>query len=215
MSPEELYSIFHIETNACAGRQVRRVKNFDKAKAKDTWKYFESLSAFMYRNNGHVNPELYIRAMAQHYEGWFNPNLFGKPKSIGIYKTYINELHKNTDPAQIKKQIIDSIGFVVRYCCAKDLKNIYEYFDEDKYMIPTMLKHLHAGSISLYFLTCIDSIRTILRNYPQDCIDDYASNFDSDYKLARIRLLGAEELDELRENVERVVNQLIEKEKSK
>jgi hypothetical protein len=215
MTAEEVYALYHKEWNRAAGRNVRAVKNFENPKAKEGWKHFELFASFIERNNGNIDPTLYMRALSEAFEGWFKPELLCKPKANMIYRKYLEELKRNTDCASIRKQIIESISFVVRYCHQKSYSDIYEYLNEDIYLIPSVLKHLHAGSLSIYFLVCFDTIKSVFQNYPQDCVREYVPNFTEEYQIARIRLLGCNDLDELRKNIDKVCNQLIEKEAQK
>ena len=210
MTPEELYSLWHFETNRVKGRIVRRVKNFEQAKKRETWKHFELLSSFVRRNHGHVDGAIYIRALAERFGGWFDPKIFCKPRATKIYKEHVEKLRVDTDPDSIREHVMHSIKFVVRFCKAKGLSDIYEYLSDDACLIPTMLKHLSAGSISMYFLASISEIRGVVAGYPQDCIDDYASTFEEDYAVHRTRLVAlgrkSKEFEKLYINVENIVN---------
>ena len=211
-TPEQIYALFHKETNLVKGRAVKAVKNFDKARMKDSWKHFEYCAGFINRNAGHVDVELYIKALARHFEGWFDPNHLGSPKSIKIYREYVDELAKHSSKEEIRMSVLKSIKFVVEYCQDRGIRDIYEYMSEDMYLIPTVLKHLNAGSISMYFIAAVPNSRDVINAYPKDCRDDYIPNFNEEYPVYRMRVLATDSLDKVCSNMETIVEKMIQKE---
>jgi len=214
ITAEDIYRIWHKETNLAKGRRVKTVKNFSKAKSKDTWQYFEFCAGFINRNAGHVNEILYIRSLAKYFDGWFDPRFLGTPKVIKIYKDYIKELESHSSKKQIKEAILRSIKTVVQYCKSKELKDLYEYMSDDLYLIPTSLKHLNGGAISVYFLAAVPNILDIFEAYPKDCIDDYIPDFVENYSVYRSRIISKDELNKISENLEYIIEKMI-KEKQK
>jgi len=212
LTPEELYQIYHRETNEAKGRHVRTVKNFDNAKAKSSWKHFELLSNFIERNCGQINGRIYIKSLATFFEGWFEPSIFCTPKGTKIYKEYIANTTEDGSPENIKKHLLSSIKFIVKYCREKNIKSLCEYMNEDLYFIPTVLKHLDAGSVSMYFLVAIKNIRVYIQSYPIDTRMDYIPEFDNDYGKYRMRLVNVRDLQKLYDNVEEIIDEILMRE---
>jgi len=212
LTAEDLYQIYHKETNFAAGRPVRQVKNFENAKKKTTWKHFELLASFVNRNCGQIDGRLYVKSLATFFEGYFDPSLFCTPKATKIYKEYITEISMEATPESIKKHLLRSIKFIVKYCRQKNIKNLCEYMNEDMYFIPTSLKHLDAGSISMYFLAAIKNLRVYIDSYPIDCKMDYLPNFDEDYSKYRMRLISVRDLKKIWDNVEEIIDDILSKE---
>ncbi len=214
MTSEDLYTLWHRETFKAKGTRVRKVKNFDKAKASGNWEYFESFSLFVKRNNGSIDPELYMRAVALHFGGYFKPSLLGSQKTIKIYKNYIQEMKDNADTTSevnIKEEILKSIKFINKFCRKRGLKSFSEYLEHDMYMIPSIIKHYNAGSISIYFLSSIDNFPIILTNYPTDVIKDYMGNFNSEFGKYRLRVMTNEHTKRIAKNLEEIFEKCLKK----
>jgi hypothetical protein len=211
ITPEEVYSLWHKEINKAKGRNVRKVKNFDKAKEKEDWKYFELCSNLINKSQGHVDPNIYIKSIAEHYEGYFQPKLLISRKSIKIYNLHNKIVNLNTSEEFIIESIKKSIKFIVKYCRENDIKNLYDYLSEGSILIPTPLKHLSAGSISLYFLFSIPNIKIVLGGYPKDSINEYIKNLDEDFNTHRSRIMAYSSTRKISKNLEEIIFKLINK----
>lgn len=209
-SPEDIYRIYHREVNLAAGRKVRTVKNFDKAKAKDSWVHFEKCAGFINRNKGQVNPEIYVKSIAEYYEGWFDPKFLTGHKSIRNYKEYIKAKEEESNPEHIKIELMRSIAFISKYCKSKSIE-FDQYLGEGHYLIPTVLKHYNAGSISIYFLCALNGFGDILNSFPQDMVFDYLPNFKEEYPIKRMRIINNPDTRKISENLEIVIQKMIYK----
>jgi hypothetical protein len=213
VNAETIYKIWHRETFKAKGTHVKEVKNFDKAKAKPSWEYFENFVHFMERNNGALDLNLYMEALAEHYGGYFNPSLLGSQRSIKIYKEYVSQktLDVENDEADMTLEILKSIKFVVGFCRERGLVSLEEYISHDMYLIPSLLKHYNAGSISPFFLACIDNFNIILTNFAQDAVNEYISDFEDWYYRYRIKVRGNEKCKRISDNLEIIVEKYLKK----
>lgn len=209
ISPEDIYKYYHYETNSASGRLVRMVKKFDNAKAKDTWIYFEQCATLLNRNKM-INLRTYLKAISQHFEGWFDPKILVSPKGIKIYKQHIKKLDNESSPKVIKISILKSIKYVVRYCKLNELKTFSDYLNHDMYLIPPLCKHFDTENISPYFLACIQGIEFTLGSYPKDCIEDYMSKYLKS-NVYRTRIVAINELYNISQNLDQIINRLIKK----
>jgi len=213
VNAETIYKVWHRETFKAKGTHVREVKDFSKAKSKPTWEYFESFEYFMDRNNGALDLEIYMKALAEYHEGYFNPMLLGTQKSIKIYKNFVKEnLAKvENDEVDMKAEILRSIKFIVGFCHENNVASFGEYISHDKYLIPSLLKHYNAGSVSPFFLACIDNFNIILTNFAQDAVDEYVSDFEDWYYRYRIKVRGNKECKKISDNLELIVKKYLKK----
>ena len=208
ITTEDLYREWHKQINLIKGRHVRPVKNFSKAKSKETWKSFIYCTNFINRNCGQIDYILYIKSLAEYYNGWIDPKFLGNHQSITIYKDFIKKIDLESSTKHIIECLRNSIIFVVKYCRSKGFCDLSEYVSEDIYLISTLIKHLNAGSISIYFLAAIPEFDIIWLNYPIDVRMDYFPNFDKKFKLARIRLVSQKELS-VWLKIDKIVNKMI------
>lgn len=215
MNAETIYKIWHRETFKAKGINVREVKNFDNAKSKPSWDYFENFVFFMERNNGSLDLDLYMEALAEYYKGYFNPAILGTQQSIKLYKDYVKQKKINieNDKADMKVEILKSIKFIVGFCKKHGLNTFDEYISHDMYLIPSLLKHYNAGSISPFFLACIDNLNIILTNFAKDAVVEYISDFEEWYYRYRIKIRGNEDCRKISDNLEIIVEKYLKKHK--
>jgi hypothetical protein len=207
ITPNEIYSLFHKETNLAKGVHVRPVKNFEHAHASKDWNYFVSCANLINRNNGHIDPYLYIKALAQYFKGWFNPSFLTSRQSISIYKDYLLTLEQDITPQLINEEISRSIKFIVKFCLENNLSEFCDYLSHDLYLIPTILKHISAGSVSFYALACINNFSILLQSYPPDTIQDYLPNYSERVNLFRSRII----YNKLNYDVENIINEMLKR----
>lgn len=210
-SAEQLYQIFHKETNLVKGINVRLVQNFDNIKSSKYWPFFESASNLINRNNGHIDATLYIRSLAIFFKGWFNPEFLTSRKSITIYKNYLEQQEQEMSEEFIKSEIVRSVKFIAQFCIENNLNELSDYLSHDINMIPTLMKHIVAGSISYYYLACLDSLLMIIDSYPQDAKDDYLPNFEQKLNIFRSRIIYNNIQGLIPKNIENITNELIQK----
>jgi len=190
VSPETIYEVWHEETFKAKGINVRKVKNFDKAKEKDDWKCFVLCADMINRNNGTIDYKTYIQALAKFHKGWFQPQLLINHSSIRIYTSYVQDLESESRNSieSIKSSIENSYKFIIKYCIENKM-SINQYLNHDKELIPTFLKHVNNGSISKNVIGTISNITIIINSYPQDVINDYFIDFEEVYKQIRSTLV--------------------------
>jgi len=213
ITPEYCYELWRKCTMAHKGINVRKQKNFDKARNRDDWTYFISFANLCNRNSGHINPVIFMTALANQYSGYFNPTLLASRKSIKIYKAYVTELEKTTSKKEIKEQILSSIKFIVKYSKVNNL-SFEAYLSENMEMIPTIFKHVSSGSVSLYLLACIQNFDIMVETgYPKDMSTEYLPKFKNEYPVYRMRVLDIDDktLRKIINNISEIVNKLINK----
>jgi len=211
MNAEEIYSLWHKEIFKAKGKHVRPIKNFDKARNSGKWKYFEGFSSFLERNNGYIDPDIYMRALAEHFKDFFPPAVLGSQKSIKIYKDYQKQMEEDSNFDSIRKEIIDSIKFIVKFSRKNKLKTLSEYISHDMYLIPSILKHYDAKSISMYFIACIDNFPIMMTNYAADVVADYGKEVKEKYDLYRIRVMSSDDTKILAQKVSIVIEKYLQK----
>jgi len=210
VTPEDIYREFHKHTVFYkTGIYPRTVKNFDKPKAKPEWVYFERLAQMVDNNAGMINYRIYIESLARHYNGWFKPALLPSMKAIKIYKIHKTIMNSTTDRELIYEGIIKSIKFIGDFCKENRIKDFDSYMYHNADYFPTMLKHFTAGSITSYFLTLIPDIKLIIRNFPQDCVEEFCEEFLIDYDLCRSKAISLPKVRKICDNLENLINKCI------
>lgn len=189
VTAEECYSYWHKEYHRFEGQNVRAVKNFSNAKKRDYWDFFEQFASMINRNIGKINYRIFITALADQYGGYYNPCNLVKRKSLKIYRAYIKEKQANNSSKSMREHIFKSLKFIVKYCNENGIKNFNEYLCHDMCMIPTVLKHLQAGSVSVYFLACIPDFDLMLNSYPIDVVQDFAQDIKDNYSVYRMKII--------------------------
>jgi hypothetical protein len=193
ITAEMCYAEWHRVNQLSKGIRVRAMKNFEKARSKDTWMYFEKLATLCNRNAGRMDYKLYFAAMSEQYSGYIPPNVVSTMKSLKIYKSYVRSLNLNNDPQAVTDSVLTSFKFVIEYMHSRELENLDMYLMEGCNIIPTILKHYNAGSVSIHFLCCINNFNTILASFPADVIAEYIPNFEEEYVKYRSRLMGLDD----------------------
>jgi hypothetical protein len=189
ISPEECYACWHREYHKSEGKYVRAVKNFSKAKTRDYWCYFEQFAQMVNRNAGNINYSLFITILAEQYGGYYHPSLLTKRRSLKIYRSYIKEKDLSDSPEHIKKQMLESIQFMVNYCRSENITSFLDYFRHNMYTVPSLLKHLNAGSISPFLLACIPHFDEMLSSYPVDVVQEFGKDMLANYSVYRHKIL--------------------------
>ena len=109
------------------GVYPKTIKNFNKAKEKDTWNYYERFAKMVHDNNGQIDYKLYIKSLAEFYEGFFNPKMLTHPKGIKIYRQTVKLNNLKCDKEDIYKSVLISIKYVINYC-KENLESIKKLF---------------------------------------------------------------------------------------
>ena len=187
MTGQDVYQIYHREClKIKTGKIPRNIVNFSNYESKDNKQFFERTAQTKEMSGDLFNVDLFIRALAIQHKGFFNPKLLVAPSAMKVYRLYLEELNAQKDPEDIAKRIIDDIKFVARFCVSKSFTCFEEYLEDEKCMIPSIIKHAYSGQISYFFLACIDFFPHLLQNYPPDA-RELISDFD--YKLCRSKII--------------------------
>ena len=193
ITPEECYQLFVTHTNLIQGRRTRKIKNFEKARTRKEWIYYESFAQMCNRNNGMIDPETYVKILATHHKGWFTPKLLNDRKSIKIYKSYIKREQLEGSEDHIVEVIKTSLKFIVQYCKDNNIKSLDEYIMENMHTIPTLAKHLNSGKLNMYFFVYIPNIIDRLNTYPNDVRTEFFTQAEEDYNKYRMRVVGVKQ----------------------
>lgn len=214
ISPEECYAYWHKEYHRFEGKNVRVVKNFAKAKEREYWSCFEQFAQMVNRNMGKINYKIFITALADQYGGYYNPCNLTKRRSIKIYRAYVKEREINSSGKAMKEHIMRSLKFIAIFCAENNIKTFNEYLCHDMYMIPSVLKHLNAGSVSVYFLACIPDFDLMLDSYPIDVVQDFAEDIKENFSVYRIKVIHMNDklVTTIINRHEHLFNEIIEKE---
>ena len=193
ITPEECYAYWHKEYHSFEGKTVRAIKNFSKAKQRDYWGDFELFAQMVNRNNGKLNYKIFITALADQFGGYFHPCNLNKRRSLKIYRAYIKEKEANHSNQGIKDNIIRSLRFTIKFCIDNGIDNFYQYITHDMELIPSLLKHLNAGSTSPYFLALVPDLDMMLDSYPADVVSDFGSDLKINYSVYRTKIIHMED----------------------
>lgn len=135
-------------------------------------KKFQSLLA---RNREAINWKIYIYALAQNFKSRFDLRYLSNLSGIKIYRNYVQSKFEIIDNEEyIYNEIIRSLIFLNSYIKENDI-TFKDYFDLDRETIPVALKHLYAGTVSIYFYATFDPYKAgfELLDYPNDLFLEY------------------------------------------
>lgn len=174
-SIEEIYNEFHKQTFFMRnGVYPKTIKNFDNLYTDERkinhLKYFVK---FLERNRETVDWKLYIFALAKVLKNSFELKHLGKFAANKIYRDYISSLQIDKDnPEVIYNEIVNSLKVLSGYLKENEL-TWDNYLNLNDNIIPTVLKHIYAGSVSLYFYACFPlQVLNKWFNYPDDCFQE-------------------------------------------
>jgi hypothetical protein len=216
VTPEACYAEWHRQIQLSRGVRARAMKNFAKAQAKDTWIYFERFAQLCNKNAGQMDYKLFLSALVEHFKGYVPPKEIPTMKSIKIYKSYVKLLNLQNDPVKVKQSILSSLKFVINFMRENDMHVLNDYLMDNHNIIPSVLKHYNAGSISIHFLCCVPNFNTMIASYPTDVVDEYITNFDEDYRKYRSRLVSTDDkvVQSIINNLEVLLKRALENPKS-
>ena len=207
ITAEEIYRIFHRETMLIKlGFYPKRIKNIKKD---DNWIFFEKCANMIENSSGQINTKKYIKILAEHYEGWFQPKFLCSLKSIKIYKNQIAIENLSSDLEEIYNLIKKSIKFIAEYCIINGINNIDGYIYENKYTLPTLAKHFNSGVISEYFLNIIP--KGLLKSiYPNDIYEEFFGKYTDNYDRRHKILLKDIRIRKIMDLYPEIINQIID-----
>lgn len=200
MTVLELYNIWRKHTFFISkGFYPSSVKSIENIKNQDQLIYFEKFLKMIDRNDGMIDPDIYIAGLAEFYKGWFDPKILSSPKSIKIYQTKINILNSVNDKKEIYKGFLKSIKFVQKYCKKNEIKDFDDYVFENSNLFPTILKHYLAGSITDHFLCMIPNIKVTLKTFPKDMVDECINEFLERYNIIRNKTISIKKIRKIKD----------------
>lgn len=186
-TPEDAYNFYHSAVlYREKGVYPKRVQNFTKARSRADWIYFERFAALVKRSQGHIDPELYIGALADMFNGRFPAKMLVHPKGMKHYKLVRDQRNVEANPKIVRDGVLHSLQHVVTFMRERDLRTLDDYFDSGSIVIPDVARHLSAGSITRHFLALVPNIESRVRQYAPDVKADYFSNICEWLPRARI-----------------------------
>lgn len=157
-SIEEIYEEYHREVFFVAKSiYPRRLKNFGKIIDSEKRELLVRFQEFIKRNFGSVDWKLYIKACARYYKRKFDLKLLGSLSANKIYRMYVSysKLSDEQSIDEIYDDILNSIKFIKNFSSENEM-TIKEYFTNRENAVPVIVKHIYAGTVSLYFYACLD-----------------------------------------------------------
>ena len=210
VSPEEVYECWLRISLQRKGICPRKVKDFSKARARDSWKMFEKCADFINRNDGQIELQKYMSALSAKLDGRVDPKVLGTLFSSKVYREYVARMEQETSEAFIFDEIKRSVKFVVEFILEEKLQSFSDYLNVGSMMFPMVLKHLRGGSISWYMVACIPSFDMVVSCYPVDVMKDFFPDFEEKYALFRNRVV-AQKKNAFLNNVERIIDEVVKK----
>lgn len=154
----------------------KTIVNYDKIYNNSTilehLKKFQNLLA---RNRETINWKIYIYALAQNFKSRFDLRYLSNLSGIKIYRNYVQSKFEDIDSEEyIYNEIIRSLIFLNSYLKENNI-TFKDYFNLDRETIPISLKHIYAGTISLYFYAAFDPYKVGFQmlDYPNDLFLEY------------------------------------------
>lgn len=157
---EEIYNEYHRETfYASKGFYPKSIKNYDNILDNIKTELLIRFQNLIKRNFDMIDWKIYIKACAQYFKRNFDLKVLGSLQGNKIYRTYLsyNNIKEFSDN-DIINEIVSSLKFIKVFCDKNSMK-IHEYFLDRASVIPIILTHLYAGSVSAYFYATFDRDR--------------------------------------------------------
>lgn len=168
---EQVYNEYHKQTFYVRnGVYPKTIQNFDSLyddqRKVEQIKYFIE---FIKRNRASVDWKIYILALAKVLKNRYDLKYLGSFGGNKIYRDYVKSLYIQKDNIDdIYNDIINSIIFLSNFLKESNL-TFLQYFKEDENILPLSLKHIYAGTISLYFYACFSQeLLSKFFDYPDD-----------------------------------------------
>jgi hypothetical protein len=173
---EEIYNEYHRQTFYAMNKVYPRpIKNFDSIlKDKIKKEYLLKFQNVIARNRDSVDWKLYIYACASLLKNRFDLKILGSLAGNKLYRNYINyKMTEEQKSQDIYEEIIRSLKFLNLILSENEI-DINQYFMEDIHTVPLSLKHIYAGTISIYFYAAINptKIYSWFYNYNNDSFQE-------------------------------------------
>lgn len=173
---EEIYNEYHRQTFYAMNKVYPRpIKNFDTIlKDNNKKEYLLKFQNMIKRNREAIDWKLYIYACASLLKNRFDLKILGSLAGNKLYRNFINYKMTEEQKAQdIFDEIIRSLKFLNLILVENDI-DINQYFIEDMHIVPLSLRHIYAGTISIYFYAAINpsKIYSWFYNYTDDAFQE-------------------------------------------
>jgi hypothetical protein len=156
---EEIYEEYHRETFfAMKSVYPRRLKNFNKIITVEKRELLKRFQDFVKRNFGSVDWKLYVKACAKYYKRSFDLKILGSLGANKIYRSYIaySKMSDERSADDIYDDILNSVKFIKDFASENGI-SVKGYFQNRESVIPIVIKHIYAGTVSTYFYACLDT----------------------------------------------------------
>lgn len=173
---QQIYNEYHRQTfYYMNGVYPRSIKNFDKLyQNKQNVEYIQRFQNMLSRNRASVDWKLYIKAIASILKKRFDLKILGTFAGNKLYRDYIKCLFLQEENEQIiYENIINSLKFITTYLKENQI-TFKQYLTFDNITFPLALKHIYAGTISVYFYACFSENKlNSFFDYSQDIFLEY------------------------------------------
>jgi hypothetical protein len=174
-SIEDIYNEYHKQKFFMRnGVYPRTIKNFKTLYEDDRkLQHIKFFIEFLNRNRAAVDWKLYILALAKVLNQRFELKHLGTFGGNKIYRDYIKSLNLDTSNIDnIYDKIVSTLLFLNGFLKENEI-TFKEYFEEDSTLIPLSLKHVYAGTVSIYFYSCFPAdVLARWFNYPDDVFQE-------------------------------------------
>ena len=210
-TPEQIYQIYFKETfKHKHGFYPKPITHWEKYTNQAYWPVVVRFTDMVNNNAGQINPNIYITALVKSYDGVFDVTVLTSPKSIKIFKNYVEMLNCNTD--DIVALVYDNLHYIASFCNEHKITNLDGYLKYGCDILPAILKHYNAGSVTKYTISIIPSIGKYFKLYPQDVVNEYLKNLESEYINVRLEIIRNPKLAQVSDHMFEIIEKLIKKE---
>lgn len=207
MTAEQLYNLYHkIVFHYEKGFYPKDVKNFEKAKSRKDWIYFQKLSELIERTGkDHIDPEFYIKCLVDFFKGRFPAKMLVHLKGFKIYKMAKQEQNNEQDLSIVREKVLKSLKFTINFMKENNIKTIEDYIMSNSMLIPDIASHLYSGSISRQFFAILPNIENKIKLFPPDVKIEYFDKIEEWLPRTRLIVGRDEKLRKLSANIDKVV----------
>lgn len=213
ITAEDCYQIYHkAKMFAQKGIYPKAIKNWEPIKGRPTWPYFEKLADMLHRSAGRIDPKEYIETIVNFYPKSIEPKILITQKGIKAYKASINKVAMESTDEYKVGQLKNDLVFVYKFCVNNNLDTFRDYFHHNAAVYPSLVAHYESRRISPYFVYLIPNLNSRLESYPSDVRhDNFNDKFWSECSIFNILVNGSQELTMIKENLEQIIKELIQK----
>lgn len=175
-SIQQIYNEYHRQTfYFMNGVYPRSIKNFNSLyQNNQNIEYLKRFQNMLERNRASIDWKLYIKAIASILKRRFQLKILGTFAGNKLYRDYIKSFFLDEEDKQIVYQnIVKSLQFITTFLKENQI-TFKQYLEIDNITFPLALKHIYAGTVSVYFYACFSQNRVNdFFNYTQDIFLEY------------------------------------------